>query len=141
MFLMIGAFLGGWFPARRRGCLQVILHGVWEVSRGLAPASVNRVRMPRLVGVSLSPRCVRYGGPGHLDLDALQRASDRVVARHSALRTTQSRDEAMREAMDRAGAMWQPLVCRLHELWRYLKACGARGASWDWNWCVVCSCC
>ncbi|CAE8619725.1 unnamed protein product [Polarella glacialis] len=30
---------------------------------------------------------VRFGGPGHLDLAALQRATDRLVARHSALRT------------------------------------------------------
>lgn len=46
-------------------------------------------------------------GAGHLDLPALQRACDRLVSRHSALRTVQSPDEAMREAMDRAAAMWQ----------------------------------
>ncbi|CAE7303561.1 TOP2 [Symbiodinium natans] len=73
--------------------------------------------------------CVRYGGPGHLDLDALQRASDRVVARHSALRTTQSRDEAMREAMDRAGAMWQ-LVCSAYgtSSWKWSAARSIMGA-------------
>ncbi|CAK9060139.1 unnamed protein product [Durusdinium trenchii] len=52
---------------------------------------------------------VRFGA-GHLDLPALQRACDRLVSRHSALRTVQSPDEAMREAMDRAAAMWQ-LIC------------------------------
>jgi len=53
---------------------------------------------------------VRYGGPEHLNLEALQRACDRLVRRHSALRTTCSPDAAMREAMDRAAAMWQ-LIC------------------------------
>merc|ERR1719201_1127874 len=51
--------------------------------------------------------CVRYEGPGHLDLPALQRASDRLIARHSALRTVQTPDEPIRDVMDRAGAMWQ----------------------------------
>lgn len=50
---------------------------------------------------------VRYGGLEHLNLEALQRACDRLVQRHSALRTTCSPDAAMREAMDRAAAMWQ----------------------------------
>ena len=53
---------------------------------------------------------VRYGGPGHLDLAALQRAVDRLVLRHSALRTTLSPDAALREAMDRAAAMWQLML-------------------------------
>lgn len=53
---------------------------------------------------------MRYGGPDHLHLDALQRACDRLVMRHSALRTTLSRDEAFREAMDRAAAMWQLML-------------------------------
>ncbi|CAE7507863.1 ddaD [Symbiodinium sp. CCMP2592] len=67
--------------------------------------------------------CVRYGGPGHLDVDALQRASDRACARHSALRTMELRDEGMREAMDRAAAMWQ-LVCSAHGTtsWRWSAA-------------------
>lgn len=53
---------------------------------------------------------VRYGGAEHLDLAALQRAVDRLVQRHSALRTTLSPDAAVREAMDRAAGMWQ-LIC------------------------------
>ncbi|CAJ1434505.1 unnamed protein product [Effrenium voratum] len=45
---------------------------------------------------------------GHgLDLAALQRACDRLVARHSTLRARPHPDEAMRETMDRAAAMWQ----------------------------------
>lgn len=62
----------------------------------------------------------RYGGPGHLDLGALQRAVDRLVARHSALRTTESPDEPLREAMDRAAAVWQ-LAC---------SAVGSRSRAW-----------
>jgi len=50
---------------------------------------------------------VKFGGPGHLDVSALQRATDRLIQRHSALRTIESPDEAMREAMDRAAATWQ----------------------------------
>eukprot|EP00929_Paragymnodinium_shiwhaense_P028931 TRINITY_DN16694_c0_g1_i1.p1 TRINITY_DN16694_c0_g1~~TRINITY_DN16694_c0_g1_i1.p1 ORF type:complete len:1586 (-),score=297.51 TRINITY_DN16694_c0_g1_i1:44-4801(-) len=57
--------------------------------------------------------CVRYDGPEHLDLAALQRAVDRVVARHSALRTIQSPDEPLRDAMDRAASMWQLCVSGL----------------------------
>lgn len=53
---------------------------------------------------------VRYGGAEHLDLAALQRAVDRLVQRHSALRTTLSPDAAVREAMDRAAGMWQLML-------------------------------
>jgi len=51
--------------------------------------------------------CVRYSGPGHLDVNALQRALDRLVARHSALRTVQTPDEPLRELMDKVAGMWQ----------------------------------
>ncbi|CAE8603608.1 unnamed protein product, partial [Polarella glacialis] len=51
--------------------------------------------------------CLRYTGPGHVDVGALQRAVDRVVARHSALRTVETPDEPLREAMDKAAAVWQ----------------------------------
>eukprot|EP00930_Biecheleria_cincta_P055502 TRINITY_DN41822_c0_g1_i1.p1 TRINITY_DN41822_c0_g1~~TRINITY_DN41822_c0_g1_i1.p1 ORF type:complete len:378 (+),score=63.49 TRINITY_DN41822_c0_g1_i1:664-1797(+) len=50
---------------------------------------------------------VRYGGHGDLDLAALQRAVDKLVSRHSALQTVETPDEPMREAMDRAAALWQ----------------------------------
>mmetsp|Transcript_12709 Transcript_12709/g.41041 ORF Transcript_12709/g.41041 Transcript_12709/m.41041 type:complete len:735 (-) Transcript_12709:50-2254(-) len=50
---------------------------------------------------------VRYTGSGHLDLDALQRATDRLVARHSALQTVQSPDEPLRDSMDKVVALWQ----------------------------------
>lgn len=64
--------------------------------------------------------CVRYDGAEHLDTAALQRASDRLVARHSALRTVQTPDEPMREALDKAAAMWQ--------LWT--TCCGSQEAYW-----------
>ena len=101
---------GGGHPAGRRGRLQIVHHGVWEVPRGLVPILVRQpvVELPKPQRLRV-PRCVRYGGPGHLDVDALQRASDRACARHSALRTMELRDEGMREAMDRAAAMWQRL--------------------------------
>jgi len=73
--------------------------------------------------------CVRYGGPGHLDVAALQRATDRLVARHSALRTVQSPDEPMRDAMDKAAALWQlwtSCVCG--------RGCGGSGALRERAW-------
>jgi len=51
--------------------------------------------------------CVRFEGREHLNVEALQRACDRLVAHHSALRTVASPDEPMRDAMDTAAAMWQ----------------------------------
>lgn len=51
--------------------------------------------------------CIRFGGPGHLDMAAFQRALDRLIQRHSALRTVESPDEAMREIMNIAAAIWQ----------------------------------
>ena len=116
---------GGRHATRRRGRLQIVHHGVWEVPRGLVPSSVWSAEAKPPATLSADSRCVRYGGPGHLDVDALQRASDRAVARHSALRTMELRDEGMREAMDRAAAMWQRLVRdrmreRRHGFWGFL---------------------
>ncbi|CAE7504558.1 NRPS8, partial [Symbiodinium natans] len=51
--------------------------------------------------------CLRYTGEGHMDVDAMQRAVNRLVARHSALRMRQTPDEPMREAIDKAAGMWQ----------------------------------
>lgn len=68
---------------------------------------------------------VRYTGPGHLDLAALQRAADRLVARHSALRTAESPDEPLRDQMDKVAALWQlwASVCGNDgRLWRLLSA-------------------
>lgn len=45
--------------------------------------------------------------PGRMDVDAMQRAVDALVARHSALRTVQTPDEPLRQAMDVAAATWQ----------------------------------
>jgi len=67
--------------------------------------------------------CVRYDGPGHIDVAALQHATDRLVARHSALRTVETPDEPLREAMDKAAALWQlcsSSVGRDSRLWRSL---------------------
>lgn len=51
--------------------------------------------------------CLRYTGEGHLDVDAMQRAVNRLVARHSALRMRETPDEPVREAIDKAAGIWQ----------------------------------
>ena len=48
---------------------------------------------------------VQYTGERPLNLDALQRACDRLVERHSSLRTVETPDEPMREAMDKVSVM------------------------------------
>lgn len=50
---------------------------------------------------------IRLGGSEHPDLAALQRAVNHLVARHSALQTVETPDEALREANDRAASLWQ----------------------------------
>ena len=61
--------------------------------------------------------CLRSDSP--IDLPAFQRAVDRLVLRHSALRTCETPDEALREAMDKAASIWQ--------LW---KSCCGRSRFW-----------
>jgi len=78
---------------------------------------------------------VRHTGPGHLDVAALQRAADRLVSRHSALRTVQSPDDAVRTLMDKAAAVWQMWVSALgreSRAWRSLSRLvgGALFACW-----------
>ncbi|CAK9035651.1 unnamed protein product [Durusdinium trenchii] len=62
--------------------------------------------------------CLRVDAP--IDLHAFQRAVDRCVAQHSALRTSETPDEALRDTMDKAAALWQ--------LWR---AVGRRSDCWE----------
>jgi len=68
---------------------------------------------------------VKYTGPGHIDAQALQRACDRLVERHSALRTIETPDEPIREAMDKVAAIWQlwtSAIGRDTRLWRWIAS-------------------
>lgn len=67
--------------------------------------------------------CLRYEAGRHLDVPAMQRAVDRLVARHSALRTSETPDEPLREIMDKAAAMWQlwRSCCGSSCYWRYVR--------------------
>ncbi|CAJ1439748.1 unnamed protein product, partial [Effrenium voratum] len=70
--------------------------------------------------------CLR--SPEPLDPAALQRAVDRLVARHSALQTRETPDEPLRETMDKAAALWQ-LWCSFFgegPFWRHLSELGGR---------------
>jgi hypothetical protein len=68
---------------------------------------------------------VKYTGPGHIDAKALQRACDRLVERHSALRTIETPDEQIRETMDKVAAIWQlwsSAIGRDSRLWRWIAS-------------------
>lgn len=67
--------------------------------------------------------CLRYETGRHVDVAAMQRAVNRLVARHSALRTSETPDEPLREIMDKAAAMWQlwRSCCGSSRYWRYVR--------------------
>lgn len=101
----VGDVLRSRDAAQLAACLTALPHAD-RAAPHAAEGDIYRLYMMRFTQAEVD-WCVRYGGPGHLDVVALQRAVDRLVARHSALRTTQSPDEPMRVAMDSAAAMWQ----------------------------------
>jgi acyl-coenzyme A synthetase/AMP-(fatty) acid ligase len=57
--------------------------------------------------------CIKHPQTAHIDLYALQKAVDRLVLRHSAMRTLQTPDEPLRECLDRAASLWQIIVSSL----------------------------
>eukprot|EP00927_Polykrikos_kofoidii_P008050 TRINITY_DN13334_c0_g1_i4.p1 TRINITY_DN13334_c0_g1~~TRINITY_DN13334_c0_g1_i4.p1 ORF type:complete len:955 (-),score=143.81 TRINITY_DN13334_c0_g1_i4:81-2831(-) len=78
--------------------------------------------------------CVRFAPGMRMDVAAMQRALDRLVARHSALQTVQTPDEPLRQAMDMAAAVWQLVVTCIggHSIYRLLSPIVANSLFWCW---------